>query len=373
MRIRYLCAISAFAILTACGGGSGGNAAAPGPGAQSPGPTPLPPPTPTPPGPTPAPTPTPGGTTGQSTDMIPVGTCVNMGNHLEAPNEGDWGRPIELADFDRIAAAGFDTIRLPVRWSNHASESAPYTIDAAFMTRVETLVDAALGAGLNVILDDHHYEELHRNPAGHAERLAGLWTQIAATFADRPLDSLWFEIANEPNDRLTHANLLETLAPALAAIRQSNPTRAVIIGGENWSGIGSLATLPLPDDPHVIPTFHYYDPFEFTHQGATWLDNPPPLGRVYGSDADRAALTADVQKVRDYIARTGKTPFIGEFGAHDTVPLEGRVPYYRAVREAFEGEVSGYCAWGYTATFPLYDDARGVWNEGMLEAMGLGG
>ncbi|MGB3723377.1 MAG: glycoside hydrolase family 5 protein [Pacificimonas sp.] len=296
-----------------------------------------------------------------------------MGNHLEAPNEGDWGRRIELSDFDKIADAGFNSIRLPVRWSNHASETAPYAIDETFMARVEILVDAALATGLNVVLDDHHYEDLHKNPAAHSDRLGELWRQIAARFADRPTDSLWFEIANEPNDQLTNENLLETLAPALAAIRETNPTRAVIYGGQNWSGINSLETLRLPDDPHVIPTFHYYDPFAFTHQGATWVDSPPPLGRTYGSEEDQAALTADVEKLRAYIARTGKTPFIGEFGAHTTVPLEGRVPYYRAVREAFEGEVSGYCAWGYAATFPLYDDASGAWNPGMLAAMGLAG
>jgi endoglucanase len=31
----------------------------------------------------------------------------------------------------------------------------------------------------------------------------------------------------------------------------------VIVGGQNWSGIDSLATLQLPDDPYVVPTFHY--------------------------------------------------------------------------------------------------------------------
>src|SRR3546814_12632681 len=67
---------------------------------------------------------------------------------------------------------------------------------------------------------------------------------------------------------LTNANLLATLAPALAAIRATNPTRAVVIGGENWTGIDSLATLDLPDDPNAYPTFHYYDTFAFTRQGA---------------------------------------------------------------------------------------------------------
>ncbi len=305
------------------------------------------------------------------TDSLPVGRCVNMGNHLEPPQEGDWGRKIADDDFQVIAAAGFDTIRLPVRWSAHADEKPPYTIQEPFMNRVKHIVFLAREAGLNVILDDHHYEELYKQPAKHAPRLAGLWTQIATAFANEPTEHLWFEIENEPHDQLTHKNLLATLQPALAAIRDTNPDRPVIIGGELWSGINSLATLPLPDDPHIVPTFHYYDPFPFTHQGATWVDTPPPLGRKYGSEEDKKALDDDVQKIRDYIARTGKTPFMGEFGAIDLIPVTERVQYQKAVRTAFDAVGIGMCAWAYTNTFPLYDSNTREWLPGMLDAMGL--
>ncbi len=188
-------------------------------------------------------------------------------------------------------------------------------------------------------------------------RFAGLWTQIAAAFANEPTAHVWFEIENEPHDKLTHENLLATLQPALNAIRETNPDRPVIIGGELWSGINSLATLPLPDDPHIVPTFHYYDPFPFTHQGATWVDNPPPMGRKYGGAEDQKALDDDVQKIRDYIARTGKTPFMGEFGAIDLIPVAERVQYQKAVRTAFDAVGIGMCAWAYTNTFPLYDSS----------------
>jgi endoglucanase len=183
---------------------------------------------------------------------------------------------------------------------------------------------------------------------------------------------LWFEIENEPHDKLTNANLVATLSPALAAIRKTNPDRPVVIGGEFWSGIDSLATLKLPDDPNVIPTFHYYEPFDFTHQGATWVTPTPPMGRVYGSDADVERLTRDVAKVRAYIQRTGKTPFMGEFGANAPIPTEQRVTYQRTVRTAFDTTGIGMCAWGYTSTFPLYDSTKKAWVPGMRAAMGLG-
>ena len=308
-----------------------------------------------------------------STNSLPVGRCINMGNHLEAPSEGEWGgKKIEAADLKRIADAGFNTIRLPVRWSTHASSAAPYLIAPSFIQRVKGIVAEARAAGLNVILDSHHFEEIHKDPSPeNIARLAGMWKQIAAEFADEPEANLWFEIENEPHDKFNDSNLLDVLTPALAEIRKTNPTRPVIIGGQLWSEINSLPTLKLPDDPHIVPTFHYYDPFDFTHQGATWVDNPPPLGRQFGSDDDRAQLAADVQKIRDYVKKTGKTPFMGEFGANDTISHPERVKYQQDVRTAFDAVGIGMCAWAYTNTFPLWDQKSGKWLPGMLGAMGL--
>ena len=307
------------------------------------------------------------------TDSLPIGRCVNMGNSLETPAEGAWGgKKIDAADFKRIADAGFNTIRLPVRWSTRASDTAPYSIDPAFMARVKTVVDDARKVGLNVILNSHHFEEIHKDPSdANIAKLAGMWTQIATAFADQPESNLWFEIENEPHDKFNDSNLLKVLNPALAEIRKSNPTRPVIIGGEFWSGVNSLKTLQLPDDPNIVPTFHYYDPFNFTHQGATWVDPSPPLGRKYGGPEDKKLLQNDLQKVRDYVARTGKTPFMGEFGAYSTVSIEDRVNYQKTIRVAFDQIGIGMCAWAYTNTFPLWDQEKKAWVPGMRDAMGL--
>ena len=372
--MKKFISVSIIALLAACGGGDTGSTSS-GPVITPPVvPDPTPDPTPTPPGPEPIPLPTPtpvppGG--GGKTSSLPVGACINMGNHLEAPNEGDYGRKIADDDFKIIKAAGFKTIRLPVKWSAHAGSTAPYTIDATFMARVKFVVGLARAEGLNVILDDHHYDALFQSPAANTQRLAGMWRQIAAEFQAEPNASLWFEIENEPHDNLNDGNLIDVLTPALVAIRETNPTRAVIIGGSNYSGINSLATLQLPDDPNVVPTFHYYDPFDFTHQGATFLDNPPPTGRDFGTPGDMQELASNAQKLRDYIARTGKTPFIGEFGAYDGIPLPERAEYQQAVRVTFDGIASGQCVWAYTNTFRQYDSDTKMWLPGLLESLGL--
>lgn len=304
-----------------------------------------------------------------------IGACVNMGNHLEPPKEGDWGRPINATDFRDIRAVGFRTIRLPVRFSNHAATTPPYTIDPVFFARVDAVVADARANGLRVILDVHHYDDpqgsIFADPLGQRARLAGLWAQIAARYAHYDKNELWFEILNEPHNKITNANLRKILRPSLLAIRRVDASRPVVIGGENWSGVNSLATLKLPPDPYLITTFHYYDPYRFTHQGATWVSPVMPTGVTYGSTADAAALKADVAKVVTYMKARGRPVFLGEYGVFEGVPLAQRARYYKAVRDAFNGIGVDGCVWGYTNTFGFRHPTTGVWNHTLLRAIGL--
>ena len=300
-----------------------------------------------------------------------VHRCVNLANALESPREGQWGRTIADDDLTTVARAGFDTVRLPVAWSAHATLTAPYTLDPAFAARVAHVVDTAVAAHLRIIVDDHNYDPLFVAPAAERDRLAGIWRQVAERFARYPRDRVWFEIENEPHGQLTNANLMATLGLALAAIRATNPDRPVVIGGEGWSGVGSLATLTLPADPDIVPTFHYYEPFAFTHQGAGWVKPVQPVGRDYGGPADAARLAGDVAKVRAFIARDGRVPLMGEYGAYETAALGQRVAYYRAVTTAFDAAGVGGCAWAFVNTFPLHETAGGDWLPGMLAALGL--
>src|SRR5215216_4084405 len=91
---------------------------------ETPSPVPQPTETPLPSTSTPEPTPT--------STAIPTVTLqrgVNMGNMLEAPDEGEWGLSVQEEYFDLIKEAGFDFIRLPVRWSTHVGPESSYTID----------------------------------------------------------------------------------------------------------------------------------------------------------------------------------------------------------------------------------------------------
>src|SRR5579871_1458530 len=153
-----------------------------------------------------------------------LGRGINLGNALEAPKEGEWGVKLKAEYFPAIKKAGFATVRLPVRWSAHAAKDAPYTIDPKFAERVDWAIDQALANELNIIVNVHHYNEMDANPDQHLARLVGLWEQIAARYKDRPA-AVYFELLNEPHDKLDAAKWNAAIPKLLAAVRQTNPTR----------------------------------------------------------------------------------------------------------------------------------------------------
>lgn len=351
--------------LVACSGGASGSGD--GGGTTTPAPTAVPTPTPTPsPTPTPAasaftPAPAAVAITGGT---LRLGKCVNLSNMLEAPREGDWGRAFADADIANIKAKGFTAIRLPVRFSAHALAASPYTIDPAFMARVRHVVDLAVAADLSIIIDMHHYEELFTDPSGHAARFAEMWRQIGAAFKDYP-SIVYFELINEPHDKFDASNLLAIQAPALAAVRATNPTRLVVIDGPGWANLDVMLTTTFPADPNVVPTFHYYDPQNFGFDVAPWMT--PSVRNDFGTAQDIADLNRVVGKLRGFIASTGRVPFAGEYGAYEGRPDAARATYYGMVSAAFASAGVQSCAWGYTNTMHLYRD--GGWVPGVADAI----
>lgn len=302
----------------------------------------------------------------------PFGRGINLGNALEAPNEGEWGVTLEADYFRVIKEAGFDSIRLPVKWSNHAERSSPYTIEPRFFARVDWAVEQALSNGLQVVLNVHHYSEMDENPDAHRTRLIGLWERIAAHYKDKPA-TLAFELLNEPHDKLTAAKWNSILLEALAAVRKTNPTRTVVIGPVAWNSIGELKSLELPEaDRNLVVTVHYYGPFTFTHQGAHWIDakNRPPLGTPWkGTDAERAAITKELDAAAGWGLKHRRPIYLGEFGAMKTADLDSRVRWTKFIAEECANRKIGYAYWEFCSGFGAYDSTKREWTAPLRDAL----
>lgn len=299
---------------------------------------------------------------------FPVRRCMNLGNALEAEREGAWGYTIRRKDFRILKQAGFDTVRIPIRWSSHALNRPPYTINAAFMARVQSLVAQAQAQGLGVILDIHHYEELMENPARHEARFMGLWDQIAQSFANAPAN-VYFEMINEPKAKMSARKMNALYAKTLPIIRRTNPARKVIIGGNPWNHLEGMDNVVWPKDDNLIATFHYYGPHNFTHQGAPWENPPPPMGLTWGSKKDITEMHDSYAYAKAFSARTGLHVFVGEFGVINTLPIAQRNAWLKAQRKAMEANGFSWCAWDFSGAFNSYDLKRERWLPGVLDAL----
>ena len=299
-----------------------------------------------------------------------LGRGVNLGNFLEAPRGADWGVRIVDDDFARIKRAGFDTVRLPVKWSDYAQVDPPYTIEGVFFQRVDHLLDVAQANRLNVVLNIHHYDGLDQDPERHSRRFFALWRQIAQRYRDRPA-SLYFELHNEPHDKL-ESQWNDVIREGLASIRPTNPTRPIVVGPVHWNSVAELSKLELPDDKWLIVTVHYYHPFEFTHQGAEWAE--PRVRAIKdlhweGSGTDLRLIRNEFDAVAAWAKQHQRPVFLGEFGSYRRAPLESRVRWTMTVAREAESRDFSWAYWEYAAGFGIFDRDRQSWRDSLLDAL----
>lgn len=301
-----------------------------------------------------------------------LGRGINLGNALEAPEEGEWGIRLEEEYFRIIQEGGFNSVRVPIRWNAHAQESAPYTIDEAFFERVDWVLEQALENDLSIILNLHHYDAIMSSPADHKERFLAIWRQIAARYQGAP-DSLYFELLNEPNGNISSTGAWnEIAAEGIAAIRETNPTRTLIIGPGEWNSISQLKYLQLPEgDRNIIVTFHFYAPFEFTHQGAEWVQNSNAwLGIQWkGTQAEQAVLLRELDTAARWSEKNGRPLLMGEFGAYSKAGMESRQRWTAFMARSAEERGFSWAYWEFASGFGAYDLNQRKWNDPIYTAL----
>lgn len=299
----------------------------------------------------------------------PIRRCMNMGNALEADKEGDWGYTVRAQDFKHIKRAGFDTVRVPIKFSAHAEPLVPYRISPDFLKRIDQIVDWAINEDLQVIIDTHHYLELMDNPDFHEPRLAAIWEQLSYHYATAPQNVI-FELINEPYGGMTIERTDRLNKRLLDIIRQNNKDRWVVVGSAGWGTLEALMKSRPPVDPRVITTFHYYDPFDFTHQGAEWAHEQHPVGRVWtGQGAEGTALAKTMTEAARWRNKTGMPMLLGEFGAFGEGDMQSRARWTQAVRMEAEKHNIGWCYWEWGAGFAVYDVPNEAWYPEMRKAL----
>ena len=299
-----------------------------------------------------------------------LGKGINIGNTFEA--EQSWQSPFVPSDLKRIADLGFTHVRIPIRWErdDRSMASSPYTIYPEFLATIQSVVDEALKQKLHIILNMHHHDALFANPSAGKARFLSQWEQIATHFKAYP-DSVLFEILNEPHDQLTPTLWNSYAKEALHRIRATNPKRCVLLGTAEWGGVGGLQSLEIPDDPQLILTLHYYNPFQFTHQGASWSEGSEAwLGtKWHDADYERQAVADDFKAAIRFANEKNIPVHVGEFGAYSRADIDSRVKWTRFLARWFEQQQFSWAYWEWNSGFGIYDPRTGLYQQRLVNAL----
>ncbi|MBN1895667.1 cellulase family glycosylhydrolase [bacterium] len=295
-------------------------------------------------------------------------------------------------------------IRLPINLHAMTGGAPDYTLDPLFLYFLDQAVDWAEELEIHLLLDNHTFDPALNTDPDIGDILVPVWTQMALHFKDRS-NLVYYEILNEPHG-ISDASWNAIQKRVIEAIRLVDQKHTLVIGPAGWNSYNNLAAMPPYEDGNLIYTFHFYDPFLFTHQGASWTDPPmtPLAGVPFPYEAARmpacpAALkgtwiegslnnsyktdgtVARVKSLIDIAARFATTRnvklFCGEFGVYiPNSPAEDRVFWYDAVQDYLEEKEIAWTIWDYTGGFGLFEPGTGELfdydlNVPLLEALDL--
>jgi endoglucanase len=260
----------------------------------------------------------------------------NLGNTLDSTVTGgpgletSWGNPVTTqAMIDAVKAAGFNTVRIPVTWAYHFGAAPNYTIDAAWLDRVEAIANYVLKDGMYAIVNTHHDTWVSLMPTADqatlSDELAKLWTQIANRFKNYD-DHLVFETLNEP--RTTDSTqwtggtaaartiLNAYNAAAVNAIRATggnNALRHIMIPTHAANpSTTCINDLIIPNnDARIIVSLHTYYPNTFSMSTSLTATG----STTWGTTADQTAMATELDRIYNLLPANGRAVIIGEWGS----------------------------------------------------------
>lgn len=301
---------------------------------------------------------------------FPLLRGINIGNALEAPEPGSWGVTIREEYFDEISKAGFNSVRLPVRFSAHIGSAPEYKIDADFLQIIDRTIQVALSYNLIIILDVHHFAELMENPEKEKEKFLSIWRQLSEHYQDAP-PQLFFDLLNEPEKNLDSKRWNDMVSEVIPIIRRTNPTRKIIVGGVDYSAINSLELLQLPADDNLIAAFHFYSPFEFTHQGADWVEGSDLWQNTTwtGTTAEKEIIQKDLDLALSWSTQNNIPVVMSEFGVIKKADSLSRLRWIQYMTQEASRRDIGWLYWDFCAEFGIYNCESQTWDKELLPVL----
>lgn len=290
---------------------------------------------------------------------------------------------ITESDIRQISDWGLDHVRLPIDYECVQDGDGQY-VESGF-ERIARCIDWCEKYGLNIILDLHktagfsfdaNDNSLFGNPELE-EIFLRLWDAFSLRFGKRK--NVAFELLNEIVEE--RSELWNTLsAKAINVIRKNAPAVPIILGGVQWNSVHTLKLLEKPNDDNIVYNFHFYEPFLFTHQNASWhpLVAGTHIGYPSGMDEYRRrskeiqcfgsglynteTMGAEfmeklIQEAAEAAEKANAPLYCGEYGVIDCAEPKDTLEWYKDINSVFEKFGIGRAAWTYKGmNFGLTED-----------------
>ena len=308
------------------------------------------------------------------------------------------------SEAEMMARIGLKHVRLCVA-PKVIMEAATGTVREDRAQFLEAAIQRFHRAGLLVMVDIHNEDRAAELNPEWQEAFVRFWGALAARLAKFDPELTLLETINEPVFAKREEEWNTLNARLVAAIREQAPQHTIVTSGPNWGGIDGLKKLKLLPDRNVVYSFHCYDPFTFTHQGATWSgEDVKPLRAVpYPSSPEAVAPLLPALEAhpgsKSMVEKYGREQWNKEklaarfrqgieWGAQHQVPLycgefgvfpprakpEHRANWFRDFGQVLAENKIGWGVWGWDEGFGLNRkqvDGQPVVDAVVARALGL--
>lgn len=280
-------------------------------------------------------------------------------------------------DFRWISDWGFNFVRIPACYTLWIEGDDPFRLYEPMLEKVDRVIQLGQKHGIHVCLNFHRAPGYSVNPERKepfnlwkdSDALAAFcfhWESFARRYRGIPSSQLSFNLVNEPArvipEVMTRADHERVVRAAVAAIRNIDPERLVILDGLLWGNV------PLPEladlrTVAVAQSCRAYVPMGLSHYQASWVESqgwPEPTwpGALHeGQPWDRQRLETHYAPWID-LARQGVGVHCGEGGAYCYTPHPVVIDWFRDVLEILTLHNIGYALWNFRGPFGILDSGR---------------
>ena len=257
--------------------------------------------------------------------------------------------------------------------------------DNFYLEHLDKAIALLLKHDLAVVLDLHDENKTgpEKDPA-YQKTLITLWGALAGHWKKTDPERVFFELLNEPAFLKNPQGWLPLQEKLAAVVRRQAPNHTIVATWPYFSAVSGFSQIQPLKDKNVVYTFHVYDPFFFTHQGAGWTPDatvaqlrsvpyPGEMPRCQGALGQaktpwvKETLRSycrfgwNAEKMKNHVGRAaawgkkhGVPLWVGEFGVYPPhAPREDLLMLYRDARSAFEAHGLGWALWAYDEGFGL--------------------